>query len=857
MRRTIAVLGSLLALAVLPVADAAAADRSGTVTDAVPFEWDGPAAIGTNQSYDGTTGEPCPPDNTPPRTPANQCDVTLLQVNAAFFGGVQVSIAENDDIPAAADDFDLYVYASDSGGTRGALVASSASPAGTESTFIDAGSGYYLIQVVYFDVTNDSYHGSAVFSRRDQFPPDIDSPAGLPDVLASDPANGFRSHSEPHIAQSPTNPNLLVAASKMYNRDQDSLQEYEFKIGTYVSFDGGQSWTDLGQLDVCPPASATPPSWPNNTCYPDENPALGGTGAEDVGDPRGTGDFGEEYITSDVWVQFDDEGNAYAMVLDSPPFPGGAGWGMTLHKWATPSAADVTANNTWSARIPINSYPDAASDPNFTTLDDKNTFAVNNAGPDGDGTTGIMVACWTRDDAPGRPPQEIVCERSADGGATWPDDPEPISGPQLLEIGVHVVADPRDPNTFYATWLHYLPGALGLGLPDEMSFTTSTDGGQTWDPPRTVATLESIPNTFPGQAFRNLSIPIMAAGPHSELYIVYSAYRDAPQPNDEDDKQADVMMVRSPDGGTSWFAPVKVNQDSTNADQVQPYVAVTSGGQLNVSYFDRRLDARRTEGATVVHPGNFFIDTWLSRSSDGGKTFSDARVSHDSWDPTINPPISGSGQFIGDYQGLVADCSMAIPFVNDTHLANDASRDPTFDVGEPRSVFQEVFSSRVPNTAAYGGGACVGSGPPGPGPKEGEQPTTKLQSRLRILSRRVHITPRGVAPLRVRCASRSICRGRLDVFRFIGRGGRPPARITVGARRFVLRGGRNGTVRVRVHRKERKLAERRGRICTVAVGRARFQSGGRGRAMKKVTLLPARREVASARRSRAATFCAA
>jgi hypothetical protein len=854
MRTTIALLTSLVTLAVFPIATAAAADRAGTVTDTVPFEWDGPGAVGANQTYDATSGEPCPA--TPPRTPVNQCDVTLLQVSSAVFGGVQISIAENDTVPAP-DDFDLFVYASDSLGTRGPLVASSASPSGTEATTVDAASGYYLVQVVYFSVAGDDYHGVAEFVPRDQFPPDIDSPPGFEDALASDPALGFRSHSEPHLAQSPTNPNLLVAGSKMYNRDQDSLDEYEFKIGTYASFDGGQTWSDLGQLDVCPPASAPPPSWPGNTCYPDENPALGGTGEEDVGDPRGTGDFGEEYVTSDVWVQFDDEGNAYAMVLDSPPFPGGAGWGMTLHKWASPSAADVTSGNTWSTRIPINSYPEAATDPNFGTLDDKNTFAVNNAGPDGDGTTGVMVACWTRDNGdPTRPPQEIVCERSTDGGATWPGDPEPISGAQLLEIGVHVVADPRDANTFYATWLHYLPGALGVGLPDEMTFTRSTDGGQTWEPPRTVATLTSIPNTFPGQAFRNLSNPIMAAGPHSELYIVYPDYRAAPQPNDEDDMQSDIMMVRSPDGGDSWFAPVKVNQDSTNADQFQPYVATTPEGQVNVSYFDRRLDSRRTSGATVEHPGNFFIDTWLSRSTDGGKTFTDTRVSHDSWDPTINPPISDSGQFIGDYQGLVADCSNAIPFVNDTHLANDPARDPEFDLGDPRSDFQEVFSWRVPNTAANGGGPCASPIPQQPGPNAGQPPTTTFQSRLRILSRRVRISRRGVAPIRVKCLSRSLCRGRLDLYRFLGRPGRPASRVTVGARRFQLVGGRTTRVRVRVHRSQRRLARGRGRLCTVAVGRARFASGGRGRAMKKVTLLPDRRRVASAKLSRAATFCA-
>ena len=78
MRTLVALLASFVALAVLPVADAMAADRSGTVTDTTPFEWDGPAAVGANQTYDGTSGEPCPA--TPPRTPADQCDVTLLHV---------------------------------------------------------------------------------------------------------------------------------------------------------------------------------------------------------------------------------------------------------------------------------------------------------------------------------------------------------------------------------------------------------------------------------------------------------------------------------------------------------------------------------------------------------------------------------------------------------------------------------------------------------------------------------------------------------------------------------------------------------------------------------------------------------
>jgi len=128
-------------------------------------------------------------------------------------------------------------------------------------------------------------------------------------------------------------------------------------------------------------------------------------------------------------------------------------------------------------------------------------------------------------------------------------------------------------------------------------------------------------------------------------------------------------------------------------------VRVTRRGQVNVSFFDRRLDRPDPPN----HPGNFFIDTFLARSNNGGNTWRETRLSHDLWDPSINPPISPSGEFIGDYQGLVADDCFAIPFVNDTHLANDPGRDPDFDRGEPRSPYQEIIAWRVPNTRALGG----------------------------------------------------------------------------------------------------------------------------------------------------------
>jgi len=188
----------------------------------------------------------------------------------------------------------------------------------------------------------------------------------------------------------------------------------------------------------------------------------------------------------------------------------------------------------------------------------------------------------------------------------------------------------------------------------------------------------------------------MAVSPAGELYVVYADYRSTSDP-DEDGKQADIMMVTSPLIGLPFtWTPLgmatKVNQDTGRADQFQPYVAVNPDGQVEVAYFDRRND-----------PDNFYVDTYLSRSTNGGVDWTDVRVSHDMSSPELNAPVSGSGLFFGDYQGLVVDECFAYPFFQDTHLANDPARDPDFDEGLPRSQFQEAFSWRVPNTPAFGG----------------------------------------------------------------------------------------------------------------------------------------------------------
>jgi hypothetical protein len=193
-------------------------------------------------------------------------------------------------------------------------------------------------------------------------------------------------------------------------------------------------------------------------------------------------------------------------------------------------------------------------------------------------------------------------------------------------------------------------------------------------------------------------LPTAAADPKSgAVYVAWADYHQTiagePCPPDPDTPpgqvcDADTLLVKSTNGGATWSEPIRVNQDAigNGKDQFQPALAVTESGQLNMMWFDRRND-----------PQNYYIDTYFARSSDAGQTWTETRVTSMMWDPAINPPISPSGHFIGDYQGIVATDDAAIPFWQDTRLANLPTSNPH------HSPFQQVFSARIPNSQEFGG----------------------------------------------------------------------------------------------------------------------------------------------------------
>jgi hypothetical protein len=683
--------GALVALsaALLPTIQLQAASYTGTQT--VPISnvsgsatWTSDPMVGAYvvtdnaaQCFDGT-GRPL---NPPHLAGADACEVFTLSVTvpAGFWtnhtGGVRFHSEEG------LNDYDFYVFLKNVDGTKGALVTAQGAIGGTggvEDFTIDKASGEYYVAAVAF-LTAGPTTGTFTFFTGVSIPnapPIVTNPPGFPTFRASHDV--FTSHSEPHIAMNPLNHANLVAGSKMYVNNK----HYLFRIGMYSSFDGGQTWSDAGHLPVPDCANSPDPcSSPANI-----DPTYC------AGDPSRTAKPACFFTTSDIWLSFDDEGNVYAIVLVSPSSNTGSGWEMWMYK-------SSDGGRTWplSSRRVIHDHFNKALSSAF--LDDKDAIVVDNYTAAGtglttvpnsprDGKIGNIYACWGLDGTVA-PTQNQVVSTSTDGGNTW-SVPFVVSGlSNVREIGCQLSVAPsgRVYVSFFVYGLTVNPPVGGYFTGVGQYLAWSDTHGAAFTVPIKVASVNPVPNHLQqADNFRNLSLPALAVSPKDGT--VYVTWADENKYTGGQD--ADILMVKSTmTAGIPMFntPPVKVNHDplANGRDQFQPQIAVTQSGQINISYFDRRND-----------PSNFFIDTYLSRSDDGGASWrTDTRVTRAMSDPRINPPIDGAGNyFYGDYQGLVADDRCAMPFWQDTHLANLPTTDPNY------SPWQEVFSARIPNGTA-------------------------------------------------------------------------------------------------------------------------------------------------------------
>ena len=301
----------------------------------------------------------------------------------------------------------------------------------------------------------------------------------------------------------------------------------------------------------------------------------------------------------------------------------------------TGMGANYSTDNgqTWSATFQV--VNDANADKNLAGTDDSPTSPFY----------GNSYFAWT---SFGTSPANGRAARTTNSGVTW--DPAVIinSTPSGHNAQGHDVAVGPDGNVF-VVWTAGVSSSPFTE--DYVGVAKSTNGGVSYTATENAFDVNGSRSTsFNGWGIRTNGFPRIAidktnGSRRGWIYVVTSQLNLAPAGTD-----ADVILRKSTDNGVTWSAGVRVNQDALNNGKVQffPAVCVDDAGGVNVVYYDNRAFPSVGDSCSV----------YISRSIDGGSTFTDVEVADHHFRPK---PASGlGGGYMGDYIGIAASVGKVV-----------------------------------------------------------------------------------------------------------------------------------------------------------------------------------------------------
>lgn len=232
-------------------------------------------------------------------------------------------------------------------------------------------------------------------------------------------------------------------------------------------------------------------------------------------------------------------------------------------------------------------------------------------------------------------PNPIQAAHSDDGGRTFtppvdvsdPDRPRAVA--PAIAVGPHhaldvAYLDLRDDAVDYQG----LEGSAWTG-PWSVVFTASTDGGRTFRPGVTVDG-GLVP---PGRIMLVFTMPppSLAVDGSGRVFVAWWDARNG---------DPDAFLARSVDGGGTWGAPVRLNDDRVGdgSDQYLVRLSAATTGRIDAVFLDRRND-----------PADVKNDVYLTYSTDHGRSFApNVRLTSESSDSRI-----GQAYYVPSAKGLV------------------------------------------------------------------------------------------------------------------------------------------------------------------------------------------------------------
>jgi hypothetical protein len=259
----------------------------------------------------------------------------------------------------------------------------------------------------------------------------------------------------------------------------------------------------------------------------------------------------------------------------------------------------------------------------------------------------------------------VQFQRSTDGGVTWQ---APIIIPQ----------SPTDGTLDVDTNGNLFIGGEGFSNFNCVRSSNAQFGGQTpsFDQVASVNMGGNLvfggainPGGLSGQCF--LAVDRSGGSTNNNVYMLASV--EPPGRN-----TTDVMFVRSTDGGMTFSAPHKVNDDPVNPSKWHWFgtFSVAPNGRLDAVWYDTRNAANNTDS-----------QLFYSYSTDAGVTWSTNIAVSDTFNPFEGYPNQSK---IGDYITIVSD-----------ETGGNVAYSATFNFNPPRSQHEEdVYYVRVSPSGA-------------------------------------------------------------------------------------------------------------------------------------------------------------